>query len=118
MWTKESMQALLSRSDAAVERAIVVLFGRQTSDEKVTWEAKHHNARGYDAFRAPTLSKYATWIEGGKRPYGQNLMSSLHKAKARRFIVRYWRQLIEVAELKEKAEKKYLADERAAIQNS
>lgn len=116
--TKESIQSLLDRNPAAVERALVVLFGRQTSDEKVENTAKYWNQRGFDAFRAPTCSKYARWVEAGLRdgkPLGRCIMSAEHKAKALKYVRRYWRQLIEASERKAAEASRYEAEERAAI---
>jgi len=119
--TKESIQALLERNPAAVERALVVLFGHQTADEKVEYAAKYDNAVGFDAFRAPTCTKYARWVEYGLaqgKPYGRCIMAPAHKAKALKFIKRYWRQLIAAAEKRAAEEREYARLERLGIQNS
>lgn len=115
--TKESIQSLLDRNPAAVERALIVLFTEnQMADEKRDRDAKYWNQMGFDAFRAPACSMYANWVRAGLRdgkPLGRCIMSPVHKAKALKYVRRYWRQLIEKAEAKERG---YELEERAAIQ--
>ena len=57
--------ALINRQDEvgmhAIGRALVHLFNRQTDDEKVDADTKHHNARGFtpaDARRGVITAKY------------------------------------------------------------
>lgn len=121
--TKESIQKLLDTDPRAVERALVVLFGRQTQDEKRDRDAKWQNTVGFDAFRAPTCTKYARWIEAGLREgcrLGQCIKSPTERDKARQFVRRYWRQLVEAAQAKQAAEDRAAAEyeclEREAIQ--
>jgi L-alanine-DL-glutamate epimerase-like enolase superfamily enzyme len=114
--TKESIQSLLDRNPAAVERALVVLFGHQTTDEKRDRDAKYWNQMGFDAFRAPACSMYAVWVEAGLKKgkrLGSCIMNPAHKAKALKYVRRYWRQLIAAAEARDARD---AAEERAAIQ--
>lgn len=104
--TKESIQALLDRNPAAVERALVVLFGNQTRDEQSTDSTHHYNQVGFSAFHAKSGSKYAKWVMAGLRdgkPLGRCIMNPWHRAKALKLAKHYWRQLIEAAE--DKAER-------------
>lgn len=87
---------LLRTSDKAVERAMVVLYERQTTDEKASSDTKHDNQRGFSAFHAPSGSYYARLVLSGRRLYGKSL------AKARRFSLRYTRQLLDAADQKAK----------------
>lgn len=104
--TKESIQHLLDTNYAAVERALVVLFGRQTRDEQAMLTTRHLNQVGFDAFRAPMCSRYALWVEAGLKSgkrYGQCITSRVHQEKAHRYVRRYWRQLIAAAQAKDSA---------------
>lgn len=92
--TKESIQDLLAKSDKAVERAMIVIYDRQTQDEKATSDTRHTNQRGFSGAHASKGSYYARWVLSGKH------LSGSHLAKARAMSMHYWRQLIEAAELK------------------
>lgn len=90
-WTPEAIKALLDSSDAAVERAVVAIFKRQTDDEQVREETRHRNGVGFAACHAHRGSYYARWILAGRHLSGQ------HLDKARRMVRWYARQLCEIA---------------------
>lgn len=92
--TKDSIQALLMRNNEAVERAMIVIYDRQTQDEKATSDTRHTNQRGFSGAHAKMGSYYARWVLGGRRLTGR------HLDKARAMSLHYWRQLIEEAERK------------------
>ena len=102
--TRESIRALLQRSDAAVEEALLRLHARQTTDEKRAKDAKHRNSRGFSAAHARRGSKYAEWIVGMRRDHkaqpGQGLRRQDHKDAARELVLHYVDQLLEEAEAK------------------
>ena len=58
------MTELLFKSDNAVERAMVVLFERQTRDEQNTKDAKHLNGVGFSSADAVAGTHFAQWIQG------------------------------------------------------
>jgi hypothetical protein len=107
--TPESIRDLLTRSDAAVERALLVLYERQTADEQASETTKYVNGRGFNAVDAEILSSFACQVErkvgqtssylGRERKLGECL-SPKQMAIARRKVVRYVKQLAEVAEAK------------------
>lgn len=119
--TKESIQSLLDRSPAAVERALIVLFTEnQMPDEKRDRDAKYWNQMGFDAFRAPACSRYAAWVRAGLRagkPLGSCIMYQAHRDKALKYVRRYWRQLIEKAEAKDARNRAADQAERAAVRD-
>jgi hypothetical protein len=90
----ETIRALLVSNDRAVERAIIVIFNRQTSDEQQGGHTSHHNGRGFSAFDAGSGTYYARWIQRG------NHLTGKHLVNARKMSLRYVRQLVEEAELK------------------
>lgn len=94
MVTKESIRALLETNDKAVERAIIVLFERQTNDEQVQSVTRHDNQRGFSAAHASKGSYYARWIKSGRR------LTGYHLQNARRITQHYTHQLLLVAQEK------------------
>lgn len=52
MVTKESIIQLLCTNDRALARALVVLYQRQTADEKSNQITRHLNGRGFSAAHA------------------------------------------------------------------
>ena len=92
--TRESIRALLQRSDKAVERAMVVLHERQTCDEKAASVTRHTNQRGFSAAHAHRGSYYARWVNGGRHLTGHHLTS------AREIALHYVGQLLDAAQRK------------------
>ena len=103
-WNKETIEALLQRSDGAVERALVVLHNRQTPDEKRALTTTHHNGRGFGAFDARILSSMAGWVKRGNTLTVKQL-GFLRKKGKKGFCIlaKYHAQLIEEIEAKEAA---------------
>jgi hypothetical protein len=89
---KAAIQNLLASSDRAVERALVALHARQTSDEQVSMTTKHVNRRGFSQYDAEFGSKLAEVVRKGYR------LTPKQVAAARKMVSHYWRQLIEVAD--------------------
>jgi hypothetical protein len=97
-WTPETIKSLLDRSDKAVERAVLAIYERQTSDEQVTGETRHHNRRGFASCHAHLGTYYAKWILSGHRLTGG------HLERARRMCHCYSKQLLQVAETRQERE--------------
>lgn len=91
LWTEDSIRDLLKSSDRAVERGILAIYARQTADEQSVGDTRHLNARGFSAAHASRGSYYARWLEKG------NKLTGKHLQRARRFILHYVRQLVEIA---------------------
>lgn len=104
MWTqsktkkerKEKVKQLLLSSDKAVLRGIIAIYNLQTYDEQNSDSTKCYNNVGFCAFDAPIMSIYAKQIlrTGG--------LSWNQMRRAREKILRYTRQLSELAEVYEK----------------
>lgn len=91
VWTKESIQELLGRSNLAVERAIVAIYKRQTQEEQVSGGTKERNGMGFGLYDVHFYSTCAQRIiRGIKLTPGQLTI-------ARPGMSRYWRQLAEIA---------------------
>lgn len=93
-WTEEEIVSLLDRSDAAVERAIVAIYEKQTADEKQASHTRHDNTVGFRQNHAPRMSFYARLIKGGKHLYPAQV------SLARRWMKMYRRQLCGIANAK------------------
>lgn len=97
--TSESIKALLETSSKAVEKGILVIYDRQTQDEKSTESTNHQNGVGFSGVDAEILSSFAAQILR-KQGRGQALgtcLSEKQMAIAKKKIARYSRQLAEVA---------------------
>lgn len=104
--TPETIKELLSNSNAAVERALVVLYERQTADEQASQSTSHQNGMGFGAFDAEILSSFACQVNaklgqhsdylGRARKLGECL-SAKQMELARKKVVRYAKQLALVA---------------------
>ncbi|MCR4330427.1 MAG: hypothetical protein NUV49_00910 [Patescibacteria group bacterium] len=88
---KENIKALINRNDTALKRAVVVIFERQTLDEKQTESTRHSNNRGFNHADAKCGTYYARWILGGRQ------LTGLHLDKARRMMQKYCGQLAVIA---------------------
>lgn len=98
---------LLATNDRAVERAILVLYSRQTEDEQMSKNTRHRNGRGFNSSEARKGSYMAKWVESGKHLSGQWLID------ARTIAINHIGQLVEEATLKmerEQAQKQAEAD--------
>lgn len=93
VWTRDDVVALLQTNRKAVVRAIKQLYARQTSDEQSTKTTRVANGRGFNAKDAPFLSDIAK-----KLPRYDDHMTDRQVHVARKMLVKYWRQLLEVIE--------------------
>ncbi len=89
--TKEQIKTLLLTNNAAVERAMVALYNRQTADERSSSTTQHLNGRGFNAFDAERGSYWARWVQSGRHLTGRHLEG------ARKMALKYAGQLAEVA---------------------
>lgn len=111
MWTKDRMLALLANNDLAVERALVVLYDRQTHDEKQVSRTRHNNKIGFRKNHDSTGSRLACYIlKGWKQLNGKKLLhlNQVNLGKAREIVLHYHRQLCEVANEKETSKQQVL----------
>jgi len=90
----EDIKSLLDSNDRAVERAMVVLFERQTADEQASNTTSHKNGRGFNGLDANFGSSLARQVMAGRR------LSPKQLQYARKMAHKYAGQLLEEAELK------------------
>lgn len=106
-WTSAQIQELLAKNDRAVQRALVVLYRRQTPTEREEKATRERNGQGFSQMDALFLSKLALQtlnkvpltvrqLEVLRKPWSTHYESSL--------IGKYHRQLLEaVLEKKERS---------------
>lgn len=72
----------LRRNPLAVERAIAVLYARQTADERRDEETRWNNALGVKAGHGGKVAYYGRWIASGRHLTGRHLDSARRLAEA------------------------------------
>jgi hypothetical protein len=89
-WDKDALHALLDRNDEAVGRALMVVYGNQTADERAAFATKHHNGVGFTGADAEWLTdiakKWQTW---------RRWASARQCNAVRKSIKKYHRQILE-----------------------
>lgn len=93
-WTKDEILALLAERDAAVARALVALYERQTADEQSALITTHHNKMGFNGLDARFGSELARKVLKGWT------LSPKQLAAARKMLRKYAGQLVLVANQK------------------
>jgi hypothetical protein len=103
--TKDQVVELILTNDRAVERALVVLFQRQTAAEQRSENTQLHNQIGFTHADAPWGTRNARWVMRGGRlnPYQLSQWRKRDRKGTPR-LAKYWRQLSEAAQ--EKAARK------------
>jgi len=64
IYTRDQINKILITNDSAVERAIIVLFNRQTADEQSTANTNHSNSIGFSACDAKAGTRFARFLLG------------------------------------------------------
>ena len=94
IWTRDEIDAILRSNNAAVERAIIRLFERQTRTEQISESTHLHNSVGFSACHAKNGTYYAKWIQSGRH------LTGTHLEKARKIALVHSKQLVEIANTK------------------
>lgn len=96
-WNKENIQLLISTNDAALARGLLVIYGFQTAAEQASNVTNEDNGMGFNGTDAEYLSSVAQFVE--KTGY----LTVKQIPHVRKAMLKYWRQLAEVANQKEAA---------------
>lgn len=103
--TRAAVYSLLLRNQEALERAILAIQARQTSDEQAEGITRYQNGMGWNGRDASKGGSLAQWITNGTTPrpkgYGKKIGSTLTRGQrimALRMIRKYTAQLLAVAE--------------------
>jgi len=89
--THNYIEQKLATDQRWLERAILAIFQRQTSDEQRAEESKYHNLRGFNSPDAKRMTYYACWLKSGRH------LSGHHVEIARRRMKKYCKQLAAIA---------------------
>ena len=65
-WTKEDIKTLLETNLFAAKKALLIIYDRQTDDEKQYKETQHRNGVGFTGSDARVLTSIAECIINGK----------------------------------------------------
>lgn len=97
-WTKEEIRENLQTNDTWVLRGVLAIFDKQTADEQVSEDTKHHNNIGFNGVDARIMSSFAKQIQNFK-PGGKfhTPLSKKQMAIARKKILKYSGQLAKIA---------------------
>lgn len=99
-WTKERIRELIETNDKMLEHSLIVLFRRQTPDERVCERTSNTNKMGFNQYDAEILTSFAKQILNPqtqeKYPEGRRL-SPKQKTIARKKLKKYARQLADYA---------------------
>jgi hypothetical protein len=94
VWTRTEISYNIANDDHWLERALIALTKRQTEDEKVVEGTKYRNGKGYRPQDARFMTSLTKVIEKGYK------LSDKQKAVARRKIIPYLTQLMNIANQK------------------
>lgn len=90
-YTPEIIREKINTNQQWLERAVLALYNRQTTDEQNQFTTTHHNAAGFNSADAGYLTYIAQWINAGKHLDGK------HLDKTRTRVSKYCKQLAEIA---------------------
>ena len=91
---------LLETNDKAVARALVVLYERQTADEKASEHTKHHNNRGFRPCHARMGTSMAKFYLARGYLSPKQIAYWRKRGKEGMRISIYWKQLLDAAHKK------------------
>ena len=97
MWTADEIRAKLYSDDRWVERALVALFARQTTDEQQVEATRHDNARGFAKPDGHFLASLAKHVRAGRKLTARQLHFARYYRTGTERIGRYAAQLALVA---------------------
>lgn len=90
-WSKDSIQRLLRQDDRAVERALVKIYWRQTAAEQSLLHSTESDGRGFNRSDTAFLTQVA------QDCLRYNGLTGPQLARVRPRMMKYWRQLLEIA---------------------
>ena len=91
VWTKDEIKSMLNENDRAVARGVLAIYNRQTDGEKIDDNTHESNGVGFNKIDAEILSSFARWF------YAHGYLTEKQTAIARKKIMKYAGQLVEIA---------------------
>ena len=95
-WLPTEIRAKLETDNVWLERAVIVIWERQTRDEQESHATNHENGMGFTGCDADFLTSMAEWINRGRRPLGERLTEK-QRVVTRKKMLKYAGQLAKVA---------------------
>lgn len=92
--TKEYIQEQLQFNPKWIERGLVVLYNRQTQDEKENVMTKWENGVGFNGSDVKYLTYCSKWVLSGRS------LSGVHLNKCGKMLKKYWKQIQQEIEKK------------------
>ena len=90
MYNKEVIKENLSTNPKWIERGVVVLYQRQTEDEKRSGNTIVDNKMGFNGSDSRYLSYCAKWVMSGRH------LNDKHFEKCGSRLPKYWKQIMEL----------------------
>jgi hypothetical protein len=90
IWDKDAIHALLDRNGEAVARALMIVYGNQTADERAAFVTRHSNGVGFTGADAEWLTDIAKKWQIWRRWASERQLNAVRKA-----IKKYHRQILE-----------------------
>jgi hypothetical protein len=94
MYNKEVIKENLSTNPKWIERGVVVLYQRQTEDEKRSGNTIVDNKMGFNGSDSRYLSYCAKWVMSG------NTLNEKHLKKCGKMLPKYWKQIMDIIKSK------------------
>ena len=92
MYTKDEIKDKLKNDIRWMERGVIVLYHRQTQDEKRVKETVESNNIGFNS----SDSRYLTWVAEWLLKDGRNHLNEKHKEKVGKSLPKYWGQILSI----------------------
>jgi len=96
-WTKTSIQSLILSNPAALKRAIIKIYERQTAEEQNCDQTIEHNGIGFNGVDAEIMSSFA------KQLAKKGFLTDKQFVIAKKKMPKYWSQILQL--INEKASK-------------
>ena len=91
---KDYLQELVRTNDRALIKSILVIYERQTDEEKYSGQTTEHNGRGFGKIDAEFFTQIVVQLKHGYP------LTDRQMAVARNKMPKYWRQLMQVSKAK------------------
>ena len=102
-WDDIKIRQLLLTNNKMVEHSLLILYSRQTLDERAAHVTGHPNGMGFNKIDAGFLSSLAEWIKKSTRPDGLRLTPK-QRQHARKRLMKYIKQLTVYANTRKEIE--------------
>lgn len=101
---REYLQNLIRTNDRALVKSILVIYERQTDDEKYSGQTTEHNGKGFGKIDSEFFSQIVVQLKHGYP------LTDRQIAVARNKMPKYWRQLMQVSKAKMERERERSRD--------